>query len=198
METIVIQYQDSSGEITNREISKFVPEGLDAIFTFCHERNAGRTFKLSNMLFASYSETGEAIDNVWKEFGLDMSHDGRERIESRVAYSLSAIKALKFFTLTVRSFAKLERSYLVKFLKQNFEMEGYSEKEIEMWLQNLWCGDTYAYRDGSTEEYDHLLAAIPSVVKHKCKKVALQVALGSKRRNIDQEIIDRVNREFGE
>ncbi len=198
MEKIAIQYRDSSGEITERQISEIEPEGMDAIFAYCHTRDAGRTFKLANILVAADSETGEAIENIWKKFGLAVSPDGRERIESLLANALPAIKALKFFTLMERGFAKRERGHLLQFMKQNFEVSSYSDEEIDEWLQKIWCGDIYAFRDGNTAEYEFLLNAIPSSMKRSCRETALLVAAGSKRRRLEQEAIDRINREFGE
>ena len=197
MEKIAIRYRDSSSEITERLISDIEPEGTDAIDVYCHTRNARRTFKLANIVFACDPESGEIIENLWKVFGLASFPDGRERIESLVASSLAAIKALKFFALIHRGFAKRERGHLLQFMKQHFEIGCYSDEEIEKWLQKLWCGDVYAYRDGNTSEYELLLQVIPSTLKPSCRETALQIAAGSKRRRLEPEVVECIDREFG-
>lgn len=197
MKKTSIRYKDWSGDTTERTISDIQPEGSEAINAFCHTRNARRTFKIANILIAFDPETGEVIENFWKEFGMANTADGRERLESLVAQSIPSIKALKFFSLIERGFAKKERRHLLQFIKQHHDISMYSDDEVDTWLQQLWCGDYYAYRDGNTSEYELLLDSIPMSLRTDCRATALTIAAGSKRQRLEPEQIDRINREFG-
>ena len=197
MMELAITYRDFSGEITQRRISDFRPEGTDAIDAFCHTRNARRTFKLTNVVAAADANTGEIVSNVWKAFGLSRAPDGRERLVSLVADALPAIKALKFFALLTRGFARRERAHLIQFTHQHAETSAYTETEIEEWLQELWCGDVSAFREGNTREYEAILRAIPAILKPSCRSVAFAVSAGSGRRRVSSELLERINSEFG-
>ena len=184
MQDLIIKYKDFGGEITERRISDFRPEGTDSIDAFCHMRNGRRTFKLASIICATNPETGELVDNVWKAVGLAQAEDGRERLNSITAYALPAIKALKFFSLQTRGFAKRERTHIVRFIQQHTSCTEYDEDEIEEWLYKLWCGDIQAYHDGNTSEYDGLLRAIHHGLKSPCRAVALAISRGSGRKPV--------------
>lgn len=191
-----IDYIDSDGELSQRVISDIHTEGKDFIDAYCHLRNDRRLFKMKNILLMSNAETGEIVSDIWREFGLDISADGRRSIDSILFACIGAIKALKFFSLTTRGFAKRERGWIVEFVKDQPGMEAYSESEIEDWLQSLWCGDVHEYRSGNFQEYKLILNAIPTNMMPKCKEVAVKIAAGSKRREIDPELYDRINSDF--
>jgi predicted DNA-binding transcriptional regulator YafY len=118
MTKLVIRYKDFSGDITEMRISDISPKGRDAINAFCHLRQEKRTFKIANIIYAAYPETGELVENPWKLFGLSFAEDGRERISSKTFPILPAIKALKFFSMQIRGFAKRERTHIVRFIQE--------------------------------------------------------------------------------
>lgn len=47
---LIIKYQNSSGDVTERRISDIIPEGLDSINAFCHLRQERRTFEYLGLL----------------------------------------------------------------------------------------------------------------------------------------------------
>lgn len=197
MPELLIHYRDSSGDVTDRVISDYRPDGADAIDAHCHVRNARRSFKLTSIIYAANPETGEVVPNVWKAFGMAKAPDGRERLVSLVAIYVPTIKALKFFAKHVRGFAKRERGHIIQFIRGNADTASYSDAELDEWLQQLWCGDVYAYGNGDTAEYETLLRAIPTNQKPASRKTAIAIAAGSGRRNIAPELLERINQEFG-
>ena len=197
MDELIIRYKDFSGDITERKISDIETDGSEAIDAYCHSRNARRTFKIANIVFAADPDTGELVTNIWKAIGLSQAADGRERIDSLLADLLNSIKAIKFFALLVRGFAKRERAHILNFIRQNAVVSEYTDAEIEEWLQGLWCADIYKYRDGDTGEYEALLQSIPDSQRRICRVTALAIAAGSKRRLIAPEVLERINNDFG-
>ena len=196
METLQISYLDSSGDMSQRRISDTQAKGRDAIEAFCHARGARRSFIVANIISATDLSTGEVIQNLWKAFGISKAENGREILISLAADNLQAIKALKFFALSTRGFGKRERSHLIEYVKQNISINVYTEPEIEEWLQQLWCGDVYAFKKGSTKEYESLLHSIPASQKSGCRSAAIAIAVASGRRQVASELIERIDREF--
>lgn len=197
MHEILIQYRDSSGEVTERIISDYHPDGEFAIDAYCHVRNARRTFKLSNIIYAANPETDEVLPNVWQAFGMAKAANGRERLDFLGAAHLSTIKALKFFTIYIRGFAKRERDHIIQFIRENTNTDSYSDVELDEWLKKLWAGDVYAYSNGETAEYDALIHAIPESLKSASRKTAIAIAAGSGRRQLAQDVLERINHAFG-
>ena len=193
---LIIKYQNSSGDVTERRISDIIPEGLDSINAFCHLRQERRTFRIEKIIYAVYPETAEVVENLYKLFALSNSTNGRERIISIVLPILPAIKALKFFSMQIRGFAKRERSHIVHFIRDVVDINGYCEDEINEFLKKLWCGDIYRYRDGDTSEYLGLLKEIPHSIMDQCQRVALLIAKGSGRKPIPHDLINRINENF--
>jgi hypothetical protein len=196
MTGLTIRYRDFGGVVTQRRISDCCPDGTDAIDAFCHERNARRTFKVASILSAADSNTGEAVLNLWRYFCLARDPDGRECLVSLLAEVLPAVKALKFFAMSSRGFSKKERTRLVQFVRQLVDLRTYSEAELEEWLQQLWCGDVAAFRNGARSEYEELLRAVPSSLRLPCRHSALAIAAGSGRRPIAPELTRRIEAEF--
>jgi hypothetical protein len=196
MNQLLIHYRDGSGVVTKRIISNIIPANDDTIEAYCNLRGDIRAFKLINIIYASRSDTGELVSNIWKECGMHIMPDGSERLISVIAEYLSAIKALKFFTLSLRGFAKREKAHIEKFIRELADTTRYSDEAIDDWLQKLWCGDIYAYRNGDVTDYEQLLSMIPANQKVACRSTAIAIASGSGRRVIEQKLIERINREF--
>jgi hypothetical protein len=110
--------------------------------------------------------------------------------------ALPAIKALKFFTLSTRGFSKRERNLVADFVREITDVRGYAQEEQENWLNKLWCGDLYAYRDGDTTEYTETLKAIPREFLVRCRDYALLIARGSGRKPVDPAWLERIETEF--
>ena len=196
MTELIIKYKDGSGDITERRISDVRLENAEVIDAFCHLRNARRSFKISNIIFATDAATGHVIKNPWAEFGLSKVSNGRERLESLTISILPAIKALKHFSMQIRGFAKRERAHLLDFIKNNIDVSQYSDDELDQWLYKLWIGDIYAYHDGDHSEYEELLREIPDFLAVQTHDIAIKIARGSGRKKIPQEIIEKINCDF--
>ncbi len=197
MTSLIIKYKTFEGEISERQISDIKTETQDSIDAFCHVRNERRSFKIGNISQAIDADTGELVENIWKYLGMELAPDGREILLSITAKYLSAIKALKFFSLITRGFSFRERSHLVLFIQTHTISDDYSSEEVDSWLQQLWCGNIYSYKDGNTNEYFQLLDSIALVIKLECKVVALNIARGSGRRPILKEVLDQIELDFG-
>ncbi len=193
-----IKYCDNDGNVTERQVSDIAPEGMDSINAFCHLRQERRTFRIEKIVCAIHPETGEIIENLYKLFPPPNSTSGRGTISSITIPILPAIKALKFFSMQIRGFAKRERSRIVQFIRDVVGIEGYSDDEIDEWLKMLWCGDVYKYRNGDTSEYLRLLKEVPHPLMDRCQKVAILIARGSGRKEMPNELIDRISKEFGQ
>lgn len=192
MTEILIKYRDSSGDITERRISDLQMESVTTIDAFCHLRNARRPFRLDRIVHAVNSDTGELL-NPYQLVG---SQGDQETLESLTWRVMPAIKALKFFTLSTRGFAKRERECVVQFLQEIANVSAYSKEETGDWVYKLWCGDLYAYRDGDTKEYVETLKSIPSGLLDRCRDYAYQIARGSGRKPLDPSWLERIESEF--
>lgn len=193
---ITIQYQDSSGNITERQISDLKPESPTTIDAFCHLRQERRSFNLQRIVHAVNPDTGEIL-NPWKFIELPSGESARESLESITWLVMPAIKALKFFTLTTRGTRKREVSRLSEFVRQIVDVSTYSDDELTAWVKQLSCWDmTHAWRDGDVEEYTKLLRRIPQAILSTCHACALKIAAGSGRKPIDPTWAERIKSEF--
>jgi len=192
MTEILIKYRDSGGDITERRISDLCKESATTIDAFCHLRNARRPFRLDRIIHAVNPDTGELLN----PYHLLKSQGDPETLESITWHAMPAIKALKFFTLSTRGFAKRERERVVLFLQEVANVSEFSKDEIGDWVYKLWCGDLYAYRDGDTKEYEETLKGIPIGLLERCREFALQIARGSGRKPIDPGWLERIELEF--
>lgn len=197
-EKIIIRYKDSEGTVTERGISDICHENSETVEAFCQLRQERRSFKMDRIIRAVKAETGEVIENHWAEFSLSMASDGRERLESITIKIIPAIKALKYFSLQIRGFAKRERTHILTFIKENSDISQYSAEELEEWLYKLWVGDIYTYRKGNHSEYKQLLREIPHSLIEKAHTVAIAIAGGSGRRRMPQEMLERINSDYAE
>lgn len=66
---IVIRYKDSSGLLSEREISDIEYDQNDIFIAYCHLRNENRSFRLSRIEIAFDRDTGEVID-LYTKLGL--------------------------------------------------------------------------------------------------------------------------------
>lgn len=71
MADLLIKYTDSAGNTSERRISDIEPEEPGYIGAFCHERQEGRTFKVSRIVSAIDSETGEFIEDLYSYLGIE-------------------------------------------------------------------------------------------------------------------------------
>jgi hypothetical protein len=199
MSKILIHYKGSSGEVTERTISDYRLSGYAEIDAYCHLRNSYRTFKLPNIIHAVDLETGEVIQNIWKLFPPKEGH--RENLLSITGSHLNSIKALRLFAMTTLGFSKAnrerERKHVVTYIKTHTNAEAYTDQEIDEWLKQLWCGDYSAYRHGETAEYEALINAIPNDQKPDALTTAYAIVSGSGRKPVNQEIVERLYKDFG-
>lgn len=192
MTEILIKYRDSGGDITVRRISDLRKESATTIDAFCQLRNARQPFRLDRIVHAVNPYTGELLN----PYHLLKSQGDSETLESITWYAMPAIKALKFFTLSIRGFAKRERERVVQFLQEVADVSEFSKDEIGDWIYKLWCGDLYAYLDGDTKEYEETLKSIPGGLLERCREYAFQIARGSGRKPIDPSWLERIESEF--
>lgn len=202
-----IVYLDYDGEITSRRISDIRPlddvqadgfkkERRDRIKAYCHLRSENLEFNLFNILQAVITETGEVIENLWAFLGMVEDKNGRPKINALVASLLSAIKSLKYFCLQVRikrGFAQKEREKILNYILKNSDVPFERYKELDEWLVKIWCGDMYKKPDPIYLEF---LKFIPESQLNGCRETAFNIASGSGRRQIEQDVIDRINKEF--
>jgi hypothetical protein len=191
-----VSYKASDGEITEREISDALTTGLDEVMAYCHLRNDRRSFRLSRILRMVDSETDELIPNPWSEFEVGSCADGRDQLFSILAESLSAIRAVKFFILSTRGFAKLEAGKFLLFVRGLGDTSSYTDEELDVWLHAIWCGDVFKYKDGDCSEYQMLLGYVPPKLLPNCYSCALQIITGSGRRPVNPDLLARANKEF--
>lgn len=193
---LVIDYRDADGNVTARRISDPYPIEHDCIDAHCQLRNGRRTFKLVNIIQAVDPESGEVIENLWEHFGVALAENGKPKIISRVAPILPAIQALKYFCLQVRrkrGFAQRERQHLLNFILCHVNIPDGMHSELEEWLVKIWCGDMHEERDPL---YLETLKWIPENLLYDCRNTAFEIARGSGRCEIAEDIIQRINDEF--
>ena len=193
MVEFLIKYRDGSGETTERRISDLRLESANTYDAFCHLRNARRPFRMDRIVQAINPDTGEVLS----PYAL-LPNSEPATLEALNWRVLPAIKALKFFTLSTRGFAKREMERVAGFVREIANVTSRSKEEFEVWLYKLWCGDLYAYRDGDTTEYTETLKAIPRELLPRCRDYALLIARGSGRKPADPAWIERIEAEFSE
>ena len=195
---LIITYTDSEGDKSNRKLSDIEPYGEknDGISAFCHLRNASREFKLARIQEAIDPSTGESIENIWKHLGMSEDENGNEKIISLVTPILPAIKALKYFCLQERmkrGFAVKERQKIISFIRTKVKIPQERHEELDEWLKKIWVGDMYEEPDPVYLEH---LIAIPTHLKSDCRIAALDIAAGSRRKPIEEKVLERIDREF--
>lgn len=195
MAELMIKYRDFSGNVEDRKISDVRSESTTDIDAYCHLRQARRTFKLDRILKAIDTATGEVI-NPWKFINDGLASDKRETLESLTWHVIPAVKALKFFTLTIRGSRKREIDRLVQFVQEIADVTTYSKNEVFEWVKKLWCGDIYKYLNGNVDEYTDLLRNIPSPLLERCRNYALFIARGSGRKPLEPAWLERIKAEF--
>jgi hypothetical protein len=193
MTVFLIKYRDSSGETAERRVSDLRLESANTYDAFCHLRQARRSFRMDRIVHAVNPDTGEVLNPYTLPPNADSS-----TLEALTWRVLPAIKALKFFTLSTRGFAKRERDRVAAFVREVAELTSYSKEDIEAWLNKLWCGDLYAYRDGDTTEYTETLKVIPHELLARCRDYAVLIAQGSGRKAVDASWMERIEAEFSE
>lgn len=193
MTEFLIKYRGGSGETTERRISDLRLESEDTYDAFCHLRKARRPVRMDRIVHAVNPDTGEVLN----PYGL-LPHSAPPTLDAAVWRALPAIRALKFFSLSTRGFAKRERQRLADFVREVADVTAYSKEELEEWLYKLWCGDLYAYRDGDTGEYAETLKAIPRELLPRCREYAVLIARGSGRKAAGPIWMERIAAEFCE
>lgn len=195
MADILIKYRDSSGNVEERRISDIRAESATSIDAHCHLRWARRTFRIDRIVHAVDLDTGEVI-NPWKYIANGLAADNRETLESLTWHVMSAVKVLKFFTLTTRGGRKRELDRIVQFVQEVADVTSHSKDEVYEWLKKLWCGDLYAYRDGNIAEYTDLLRNIPAALLKRCRDYVLLIAKGSGRKPVEPSWLELIETEF--
>ncbi|UUT14783.1 hypothetical protein NQ186_11600 [Pseudomonas zeae] len=189
---VLIKYQDGSGQITEREISDLRKEYDANIDAFCHTREESRTFNLDRIMHAVAPDTGEVLN----PYQLVPLMRDPESLDSLTWKFRQAIKALKFFSLTTRGFAKRERKHVDAFVKSLANTSSYTDEDISEWVYSLWCADLYDYRDGNVEEYKGLLEQIPNSLLDECRAFAVRIVMCSARQPENLDWMQRVDEEF--
>lgn len=192
MTEFVIKYRDFEGRVTERRISDVLEESEKAYDAFCHLRGERRSFTKARILEAIEVVTG-AMANPYRL----VPNGAPVTLEEAIGEALPAIKALKFFTLTTRGFAKRERERVGAFVREVLNEE-WPNEELEPWLQKLWCGDRLAYFKGDVSEYKTTLQYIPHHLLPRCREYAMLIARGSGRKAVNEEWMQRIDLEFVE
>jgi hypothetical protein len=195
MSELILKYQEASGAVTERRISSIEIENDETINAFCHLRNGRRSFKINRVMNLVDPSSGEII-NPYECFASLNSKDGQLSIDYLTWPMISAIKALKFFSLTTRGFKQRERDRVTKFVQEISNTASHTPEELSEWVYKLWCGDIYRFRDGDTLEYTETLRNIPPSVLDRCRDYALHIASGSGRKPIEPAWQERIDTEF--
>ncbi|MCR4347895.1 MAG: HNH endonuclease [Sulfuricaulis sp.] len=87
---LIIKYEDSEGNVTERRISEIVPEGPSTISAFCHLRQERRTFVVRRILSAVYPDTDKKVEDLNKCFSLPLA-DNKTEISSRIEQPVISI-----------------------------------------------------------------------------------------------------------
>lgn len=193
MAEFLIKYRGSSGEMTERRISGLCLESANTYDAFCHLRQTRRSFRMDRIVNAVSPDTGEVLNPYALLPNVDSS-----TLEALTWRVLPAIKALKFFTLSTRGFAKRERDRVGAFVHEVADVASHTKEDFEAWLYKLWCGDLYAYRSGETSEYTAILKSIPRELLARCRDYAVLIARGSGRKAVDASWMERIEAEFSE
>ncbi len=116
-----------------------------------------------------------------------------------------AIKSLKLFSKLIRGFSKREQKYIVQFIADVYGASERGNEAIGDWLKNLWCAPTmpgdyinvYDYKKGHRFTcLEPLIEKIPDEYMKQCREVALNIALGSKRKPIPIDLINWIQETF--
>jgi hypothetical protein len=193
MSELILKYQEASGAVTERRISSIEIEDAQTINAFCHLRNGRRSFKINRIMNLVDPSSGEII-NPYGQFILLKNEP--LSIDYLTWPMISAIKALKFFSLTTRGFKQRERDRVTKFVQEISNTAPHTPEELSEWVYKLWCGDIYRFRDGDTLEYTETLRNIPASVLDRCRDYAMHIASGSGRKPIEPEWQERIDTEF--
>ena len=195
MNDLILKYQDSSGAVTERQISAIEITDTRTITAFCHLRHERRSFKIERIIHLIDSGSGEMI-NPYIHFASSQEHNNLPSLESLTWNALLAIKALKFFTLTTRGFKQRERERVTHFVLEIANTSPYSQEEVNEWVYKLWCGDLYRFKDGDTLEYTEILRNIPFSLLDRCRDYAIHIASGSGRKPVEPAWLARIESEF--
>ncbi len=83
---------------------------------------------MDRIVHAVNPDTGEVL-NPYQLIG-SSPQGSRESLESITWRVIPIVKALKFFTLSTRGFAKREREHVIQFLQEVTDVSAYSKEEI--------------------------------------------------------------------
>ena len=191
MPDLLITYRDFSGETTERRISDLRMAKDGTYDALCHIRNDRRSFKPERILRAIDAQTGEILNPYCL-----LGEAANPSLDALAWSAVAAIKALKFFTLSIRGFAKRERQRVLEFVHEVVDVKEHTEEEVSEWLYKLWCGSVHAYRAGDVSEYLEELKSIPPHLLARCRDYALLIAGGSGRKAIAPELLQRIDAEF--
>ena len=198
MNKFSFKYPDQDGILTERIIldpvvSKYYEGQIDAIYASDQKLRSFKLTKIQNLIDLS---TGEFILNPWIHFGLNVTI--QDRLDSETLFSVSAIKTLKFFAITTRGFGARERIRIQQFIRETCNVGSFSDVEIDNWLKSLWAIDRYEWQIGKTEQYQMLLNSIPMNLRNRCRHYACWIASGSGRKQIDKNLLKRIDLEFSD
>ena len=197
---IIIRYKDSERNVLERTISDISLYGDKKINAFCHLRSDIRTFHIANIEQIIDPKTRNVEKNPWKYFGLTESAG----IVAMVHPFLPAIKSLKLFAKLIRGFSKRERMHIVHFIIDNLKIKNYSEEIVDEWIHKLYatinwdeCINVYDFKAPNTFScLLPLIKEIPDELMPQCRETALNIAVGSGRKQIPIDIINWINAEF--
>ena len=193
---LCIKYKSSEGTISERKISVMNIIDENKIDAYCYLRNEERTFKLTNIISAVDPDSGELIDNIWEKLNLYLTIESQWYFYSKLSNIISAIKALKSFTYTIRNFSKRERNYILDFIIDNSSIAENLRDNLEKWLIKLPCSYPGSYCELTDTPYEKLLEEIPTNLLLKCHKTALLIAKGSGRKPIEEKVLDKIDNDF--
>ena len=103
MSEFLIKYRDGNGDVTDRRISDLRSESAGTYDAFCALRKARRPFRMDRIIHAVSLDTGEILNPYCLLPNADLF--SLEALTWRV---VPAIKALKFFALSIRRISKRE------------------------------------------------------------------------------------------
>jgi hypothetical protein len=131
---------------------------------------------------------GEIIANPWQALALSAPMASSPNPFGAVGPILPAVLALKHFAKKTRGLPKRARAHVLTFIANHVTNSEVSAAAIETWMVSVWAGDEDSYRAN--------LERIPAALRRSCRATARQIAKGSGRSPITQQLLAVIDEDF--
>jgi hypothetical protein len=195
----IIGYSEAGGAVSKIKITGISSASCRTINARVLPENIERIFDLKNISMIINPVTGDILDrDPWSFF----CFDNKDNLNSLINSMIPVIKGLKIFTIQLGRYRQRERGYIVKFIKDKIDIQNISDKTVDEWFKQLWCGprvkpiDIYGFKKGDSLACEPFIKDIPDELMEKCREVAMKIAVGSGRKQIPVAIREWVMDSF--